>query len=87
MTSPKAQFQRNSSDPAAPTHRHIKTGGLYYYVGTARMQTSDWRVITDPYDGDWRSVDMDEVIVYRSAKDGSLWVRPKAEFEERFEKL
>lgn len=70
----------------APTHRHIKTGGLYYYVGPARMQAENW--IENPGSGDpFIAVDLQEVAVYRSAQNGSLWVRPKAEFEERFEPL
>lgn len=54
------------------THRHKKSGGYYEKLGTARVQTAT------PLE------DLSEVTLYR-AVDGSLWVRPVAEFEERFE--
>lgn len=58
----------------APTHIHPKTGGSYKLIGEARMQAKEW------------GVDMQPVMVYQGA-DGDLWVRPKEEFDERFQKL
>jgi hypothetical protein len=67
-----------------PTHRHKKRGSEYVLIGYGKMQSEEW---VD--DGDLcRSVDMREVAIYRSVADGSLWVRPREEFEDgRFEVL
>lgn len=57
-----------------PSHEHRK-GGRYQYVGSAKVQT------------DTPLADYDSVIVYR-AEDGTLWVRPNAEFHDgRFKAL
>jgi hypothetical protein len=73
------------------THRHVKTGGEYTLIGIGRMQASDWCVVereTVIFCGDYReiedvgpSTDMREVAIYRGS-DGSLWVRPREEFED-----
>jgi hypothetical protein len=56
--------------PAPHRWRHVKTGGTYVEVGRGRMQTST------------PLPDMAEVVIYRSVKDGTLWARPVAEFED-----
>lgn len=64
------------------THRHKKRGTEYVLIGFGKLQAEMWV--------DWNSepVDMREVAVYRSVDDGSLWVRPREEFEDgRFEVL
>lgn len=52
--------------------RHSKSGGLYYRMGEATLQT------------DLLLGDMDKVVVYAAAKDGTLWARRLIEFRERF---
>ena len=52
------------------THEHVKTKGLYSRVGVGKVQTTDGLL------------DMDEVVIYRSTRDGSWWVRGKKEFED-----
>lgn len=68
------------------THRHKKRGSEYELIGYGKMQTEDWWD-TSGYDL-LEPVDMKEVAIYRSLDDGSLWVRPREEFEDgRFEVL
>lgn len=68
-----------------PTHRHKKRGSEYVLIGIGRMQAENWEVCEtaatdEPSHG--ASVDMAEVAIYRSVDDGSLWVRPREEFED-----
>lgn len=62
----------------AKRYMHRRTGGTYYEVGRGAVQTSDRILMSD----------MSPVVVYRSEKDLSLWVRPVSEFEDgRFMKI
>lgn len=83
---------RNAPDGGeVATHRHKKRGGEYVLIGIGRMQAGRWfepdrSEVLAGRDG--RSIDMREVAVYRSVDDGSLWVRPREEFDDgRFEVL
>ncbi|MCF7646865.1 hypothetical protein KQ944_17875 [Bacillus subtilis] len=66
--------------PAGPTHRHVKRGTDYEVLGIGKMQTERWiEPGTYPKPG---IADMREVVVYRSVDDGTLWVRPREEFDD-----
>lgn len=74
MTSlnPTSHAARPQGAKATRAFKHTKTGGIYEFVGDARLQTS-------------KSLsDMAEVVVYQG-QDGALWVRPREEFAGRFE--
>lgn len=72
--------------------RHKKRGTEYEVIGIGKMQTDNWEEreyagSDEPVPG--ASVDMREVVIYRSATDPTeIWVRPREEFEDgRFERL
>lgn len=66
-------------------YRHLKSGGEYQVVALARMQAKDWNSSGSP--DSFQSIDMEQVVVYRSLSDGEVWVRPIRDFCERFELL
>lgn len=67
-------------------YRHKKRGTEYMLIGFGKMQAKNWH--DKEWPSDHISVDMREVAIYRSVDDGSLWVRPREEFEDgRFEKV
>lgn len=73
-------------DAPSPTHRHKKRGTEYVLIGIGKMQAEHW--MTSGYPPANEYVDMREVAIYRSVDDGSLWVRPREEFEDgRFEEI
>ncbi|MBX8803370.1 restriction alleviation protein, Lar family [Ochrobactrum sp. MR28] len=63
-----------------PTHQHVKRGTEYHLIGIGKMQTERWiEPGIYPKPG---IADMREVVIYRSVDDGSLWVRPREEFDD-----
>lgn len=74
-----------AAEPAKTTHRHKKRGTEYVLIGYGKMQAENWFDLTTPT---LTEVSMHEVAIYRSVDDGTLWVRPREEFEDgRFEPL
>lgn len=72
-------------------YRHKKRGTEYELVGIGKMQAESWEQRNTGADShgtfvNHSPVDMREVAIYRSVDDGSLWARPREEFEDgRFE--
>lgn len=69
---------------ATATHRHKKRGSEYVLIGIGKMQAAHWNDMSRDADNCacGPSVDMREVAIYRGVDDGSLWVRPREEFED-----
>ena len=63
------------------THQHVASGNKLILIGYGKMQTEGWLQVASRYVPEC-PVDMREVAIYRSVDDGSLWVRPKEEFED-----
>lgn len=54
------------------TYKHLKTNGNYW-------------LLHDDAKLEW---DLSQVVIYKSQKDGSIWIRPKSEFfDGRFVKV
>ena len=71
-------------------YRHKKSGGDYEIVAEAQMQTKTCHTASAVTASILEavqlvSVDMEDVVVYRSLEDNRVWVRPYADFFERFE--
>lgn len=86
VTTPPASAIRE-----AATHRHKKRGTEYVLFGIGKVQAEKWvdgTTMKPSYPEDGKisvsasQVDMSEVAIYRSVDDGSLWVRPREEFED-----
>lgn len=63
-----------------------KNGDIYHIIGVGKMQCRDWYQI-EAVEDDWLDIsyvestaDKQDVVVYQSHKDDSIWVRPLAEF-------
>lgn len=78
----------STADGWRPTHRHMKRGTEYVLLGIGKMQTAAWREPMANTTTGSVAVDLHPVAIYRSVDDGSLWARPREEFEDgRFEPL
>ncbi|MCO5082670.1 MAG: hypothetical protein M9955_13565 [Rhizobiaceae bacterium] len=75
------------SEQGLAVYRHRRRGTEYLLVGFGRMQAESWLDGSSPERnaGDLYSIDMREVAIYRGVADGRLWVRPREEFEGRFD--
>jgi len=82
------KFVQNNGLEVSATHRHVKRGSEYVLLGIGKMQAENWMEPEAAKQQAFNTVDMREVAIYRSVDDGSLWVRPREEFEDgRFQKL
>lgn len=83
----KARALAHPPGQPLPRYRHKKRGTEYEMLGIGVMQAEGWydgAVYKAP--GGHPSVDMRPVAIYRALEDGSLWARPREEFEDgRFE--
>ncbi len=66
------QPEKEVEDKGEPVWTHTLKGGLYMKHGEGKLQT------------DTPLSDMADVVIYRALNDKRLWVRAKAEFDERF---
>lgn len=87
----QAQSANGAPERVLPIHRHKKRGSRYVLIGIGKMQTEMWEERTEgtiDRAGIPESVDMREVAIYRDVDDGSLWARPREEFEDgRYEAI
>jgi hypothetical protein len=71
----------STPSPPAIRWRHVKSGTEYEVIGAGKMQAFNWHDTAG-------TIDMREVVIYRSLDDGSLWARPIDEFYDgRFEQV
>lgn len=73
-------------------YKHKKRGTFYEFGGIAKVQANNWFELdwaTGSGEGEYVSIDMQEVVVYRSVDNpDEIWVRPYEEFfDGRFEKV
>lgn len=71
------------------THRHRKGGEYMLLTEDAVMQARDWHYRQEgagSVSSSWETVDMARVAIYVD-RDGTHWVRPLQDFQERFRKV
>lgn len=65
-----------------PVYRHKARGTDYVLLGVGKMQAGNWYELDEYGEPVGNTVDMRDVAIYYSMKDGSLWARPFEEFKD-----